>query len=134
MSQSISAPAGDTVALQPDATGCNIGQNRLNSLNEQQLVAIEMLANGKSVAEVAAALGVDRTTLWRWRKHVEFKEALDERAREVWLTASERLRSMIAPALDVMADQLADRFQPTRFRAAATILRLANLSKHARAE
>lgn len=124
--------------VQQDATPCNIGRDRLNeipsSLNEKQALAIEMLAAGKSLAQVIEALAIDRSTLWRWRKDESFKEALQERMREVWLTASARLRAMLEPALDVMAEQLAARYDLSRVRAATTILRLSGLSKVARPE
>lgn len=47
------------------------GRNRLQQIPEltsQQQVALPMLATGSTDAEVGERLGIDRTTVYRWRK------------------------------------------------------------------
>lgn len=107
------------------------GQNRLNDncLSEKQSVAIEMIAMGKSYQFVADALAIDRKTLYLWRQDEDFKDALSERRREMWSSATDRLRGMLEKSLDVIEQQLDDRFDRSRFRAASTVLRVAGLNK-----
>ena len=102
-----------------------------NSLHEKQLAAIEMLAVGRSLGGIAKAVEVDPKTLYRWRKDDEFLEILNARRREVWGDLVGRLRDLTQPSLEVMAEHLEDRYDRARFRAAALILRLAHLHKHA---
>jgi AcrR family transcriptional regulator len=99
-------------------------------LNEKQLAAVEMLVAGGSLSTIAKTIGVDRRTLYRWRKDEEFLEVLNSRRREVWCDVVGRLRDLTHPSLEVMAQQLEEKFDRTRFRAAALILRLAHLHKH----
>lgn len=52
--------------------------------NEQQLLAIELLAKGdKTYKEVAEASGTTAETLRQWRKSVEFQEEVRKRCREL---------------------------------------------------
>src|SRR5438874_7132257 len=123
---SISCPQGDSMSQ--NVPPCPVLKN---SLNEKQLAAIEMLVAGGSLSTIATTIGVDRRTLYRWRKDGEFLEVLNARRREVWGDVVGRLRDLTHPSLEVMAQQLEDRYDRARFRAAALILRLAHLHKHA---
>ena len=71
---------------------------------------------------------MDRRTIYRWRQNPEFSGTLEQRRLELWEEASERLRALVHPSLDVLEHQLADRYDRARFRAAATVLRLAKLN------
>jgi hypothetical protein len=90
-----------------------------------------MLVVGRSLTNIAKAIEVDRKTLYRWRKEDEFLDVLNARRREVWGDVVGRLRDLTNPSLEVMAEHLEDRYDRARFRAAALILRLAHLHKHA---
>lgn len=52
----------------------NMAQPNATQLTAQQERAAEMLAAGQRVSEVAETLGVDRATLWRWRRLSGFQE------------------------------------------------------------
>ena len=108
-----------------------IGRNDLNAncLSDKQSLAIEMLVMGKSYQQVADALAVDRRTIYSWRQDDEFKEEFSKRRRERWSAATDRLQAMIDDSLAVIEEQLHDRYERTRFRAAATVLRVAGLNK-----
>src|SRR5687767_9326621 len=87
---------------------CPIGEN---ALNERQVAAMELMVAGKTDAAIARTLEVDRRTLYRWRTgHEAFRRELDRRRRAMWDGASDRLRAMLDPALDVLETQLADRY------------------------
>ena len=98
-----------------------------NDLSDKQRLAMDLLASGRSMKDTAQAVGVDHRTLFRWRQDTSFREALDQRRRELRSIAGDRLGALLEPALDVLEQQLNDRYDRARFRAAATILRLARV-------
>ena len=48
-------------------------------LNENQLIAIHLLASGLKASNIAKQLGIREETLSRWRQEPIFKEALEEK-------------------------------------------------------
>jgi transposase-like protein len=100
-----------------------------DSLNEKQLAAIDLLSRGKSYTAVAKSVDVDRRTIYRWRQKPEFAGTLEQRRLELWEEASERLRALVHPSLDVLEQQLGDPYDRARFNAATAILRMVNLRK-----
>ena len=125
---SISCPQG--TAMPQNAPPCPVMKNLLN---EKQLAAIEMLVVGRSLTAISQAIEIDRKTLYRWRKDDAFLEVLNARRREVWGDVVGRLRDLTHPSLEVMAQQLEEKYDRSRVRAASLILRLAHLHKHAEA-
>jgi hypothetical protein len=100
-----------------------------DDLSAKQSAAIELLLLGKKMSGIAAAVGVDPRTLYRWRQDEAFRTELDRCRRELWSGAAERLRALVHPSLDVMEQHLRDRYDRNRFRAASSVLRLADLRK-----
>ena len=77
---------------------------RPKALTPAQENAIELFLVGKGDTEVARILGIARETAWSWRReHPIFMAALQRRRAEVWGTAGERLRSLMAKAIDNIA-------------------------------
>jgi hypothetical protein len=109
-----------------DARICTIAKN---GLNDQQHAAIEMLVLGKALGPIAQTLQVAPSTLYRWRQDELFQLHLAERRRELWGTATDRIKDLVHPSIEVLAEQLANPYDRSRFRAASTVLRLINL-KH----
>lgn len=50
----------------------------VEELNEKQITAINMLASGKKIEEVAKELSLNINTIYRWKKTRKFKIALRE--------------------------------------------------------
>ena len=48
-------------------------------LNENQLIAIHLLASGLKASNIAKQLGIREETLSRWRQEPIFKEALEDK-------------------------------------------------------
>ena len=100
-----------------------LGRDRLN---EKQLAAIELLAAGKAFVLAAKELEIDRRTLFRWRQQEPFREALRQRHRELWGDAGERLRMLVGPAVEILAEHMSACYDRSRFRGAMAVLRLVN--------
>src|SRR4051812_22922417 len=108
---------GETIMSQ-NVSQCPVSENHLSEAQES---AAAMLAVGKRQQDVALALGIDRRTLFRWRRERAFKRALNAGRRELWSSASDRIRAMLGQSIDVLEQQLADRYIPSRVRAATTV-------------
>jgi hypothetical protein len=91
-------------------------------LDERQLAALDVLGAGGTHAAAAAAAGVDRVTVTRWNtRHPGFIAERTARKRDAAREQNERLRSMIARAIDVVSERL----DGGDLRAALAVLRLA---------
>jgi hypothetical protein len=96
-----------------------------NQLTERQIRAVDLLLHGLSDADVATQLGIDRTTVFRWRKLDHFARELDQQRRAVLQSSVSRLQSLLQPALNVLQKQLEGDEPRHQLRAAAILLRLA---------
>ena len=94
-------------------------------LTQQQQTALELLLRGLTDAQVAAQLGVDRGTVFRWRKSDLFAQQLDHHRRTLMEQSTARLQTLLDPALDILEKQLAGDDPKTQLRAAAILVRLA---------
>jgi hypothetical protein len=78
-------------------------------LDARHLLAVDLLAGGHPDGEVAAEVGVDRTTLWRWRtSDPAFRAELARRREELWRSSTDRLRALIPRALGVVEQAIDD--------------------------
>jgi hypothetical protein len=76
-------------------------------LSIEQKNAVDMLVTGATDADVAAAVGVDRTTIWTWRTSVpQFMAAVEEARLSMWRCPQEKLRSLALKAVENLADKV----------------------------
>jgi len=73
-------------------------------LNENQLIAIHLLASGHKSCEVAKQLNIRQETLSRWKQIDEFKEALEDTTEAVLREIDERCINIF---LSLLRTQLA---------------------------
>jgi len=100
-------------------------------LTDAQRVAIDLLVSGASDVAVAKALNVVPKTLYRWKKHnPHFRNALRGRREDLLDQSSDRFRAMLNKSLDILERQMNDTWNPTSFRAAKSLLTLAQLAKY----
>jgi hypothetical protein len=93
-----------------------------------QQSAIDLLASGKTDTEAAELLQLSRVTVTKWRLYSPtFQAALNQRRSAVWGAGVDRLRSLVSKALDALADELDNRDNPDRLKAAVEVLKLARL-------
>jgi len=98
--------------------------DKTRQLNVKQENAIDLLLQGQSDREVAEAVGVSRQTVTEWRNgNAVFGAELNRRRQEVWGGQQERLRGLVAKAVDVLEEQLEDEqgMTPVRVRQAAAV-------------
>jgi hypothetical protein len=77
-------------------------------LKENQVLAAEFLAAGKTGRAVAAEIGVTEETISRWRQTDEFQAAINSYQWEVRRTSTERLRNLMGQSVDVIESTLTD--------------------------
>ncbi len=78
-----------------------------DTLTPQQQLAADLLAIGSSVSDAAEAVGVTRQTVSEWLNHsLPFQAALNLRQQELWRDSSERLRSLVPKALEILAGRM----------------------------
>jgi len=99
-------------------------RNEVQPLDSRQLRAVDLLAAGRTNTEVAAEIGVDRTTVWRWGTDPFFRAELARRRHELWNASADRMRALLPRAFDAFEKALDD----GDWRAALAILKLAGIS------
>jgi hypothetical protein len=110
----------------PTCYKTDMSYKRITALSAEQKIAIHLLLAGQSDQQVAAVAGVHRTTIARWRiYHPLFQTELNRQRQALWHNQADRLRSMLAPALDLLQSHLASPSERSSFRAAVSLIRLA---------
>src|SRR5262245_48004806 len=76
-------------------------------LSGEQEKAVVLLAEGKTIAEIAECIEVDEHTVrsWRW-EHPGVQAAMNSRRREAWTAVTDRLRALVPKALEVLEREL----------------------------
>lgn len=102
----------------------------LRKLTVQQSNAIDLLVTGCSDREAAEAVGVNRSTITRWRLyHPAFQAELNAQRAALWGQAKEKLRSLIPEAVDILADALHDPNNDDRAKLALELLKTVKASE-----
>ncbi|HEV8607537.1 MAG TPA: helix-turn-helix domain-containing protein [Tepidisphaeraceae bacterium] len=97
-----------------------------NALSHRKRLAIQLLLHGHNDQQVADAIKVARTTITRWRLyHPTFQTELNRQRQALWQNQADRLRFMMASALDTLQSHLASNSERAAFRSAVNIVRLA---------
>lgn len=72
------------------------------SLTAKQVVAVSLLAAGKAFTDVAAELGVDRKTIWSWRRDPAFAAALSTEREVIREGLQDRVLALADKALNAL--------------------------------
>ena len=96
----------------------------LHKLSVQQLNAIDLIVTGYSDREVAEKVGVNRSTVTRWRNyHPAFIAELNIQREALWGSAKVRIRSLLPEAVDPVAEAIIDKGDSNRVRYALELIR-----------
>ena len=128
-------PQHHAPTVQQNATFCNTTENTTESpspnsspgedLSTAQSRAIELLLQGFSDVDVARQVGVDRTTIFRWRRKQAFRKDLARQRKLLLRQSIKRLQSLLEPAIDILHRQISGTDDKTALRAASILLRFA---------
>jgi transposase-like protein len=104
--------------------------NLKDDLDEKQERALEMITLGERDVDIAATLGINRTTIYRWRKYdMQFMRALEERQALMREMAQNGLLELTEGALEAVREALKDKDNRVRLQAARLVLDLLNVKK-----
>ena len=73
-----------------------------SELSARQLNAIEMLAMGQKVTDVATTLGINRHQIWKWQQNPYFVAAVNHERAELWGNAKQRLRGLLDRSVNAL--------------------------------
>ena len=91
-----------------------------DSLTVRQEKAIQLLMRGGSDQAVADELGIARQTVNNWRHNdAAFAARFNAERQALWSTHREKLRSLVAQAVDVLAEDMAATLEPKLRQSAA---------------
>ena len=77
-------------------------------LNENQLIAIHLLASGVKASVVAKELGIREETLSRWRQIDEFQKSLDNTTEVILREIVETHKNLLISSQSIIYDALHD--------------------------
>ena len=99
-------------------------------LNENQLLAIPLVAQGVSGKNVAKKIQVTEETVSRWKKLPEFQAEVNALLKECRDETQHKLRSLVNTALEVIKDELENKNSEQRITIALKILQNMKLNTY----
>lgn len=93
----------DPQFTQPDSPAPKITQPTLSS---RQQTAITLLLSGHTISAVAAVLGLNRSTVYEWKRLPAFIRELNHRQHEIRCAADARLRRLFLQTTQTALDSL----------------------------
>ena len=97
-------------------------------LNENQLIAIHLIASGVKASVISKQLGIREETLSRWRQNATFSEAVKNATERVLTEVLETHKNLIIMSQNTIADALNDE-ELDLFKKANLALRFLSLMK-----
>ena len=99
-------------------------------LNQNQLLAIPLVAQGVSGKNVANKIQVTEETVSRWKKLPEFQAGVNALLKECRDETQHKLRSLVNTALEVIKDELENKNSEQRITIALKILQNMKLNTY----
>ena len=79
------------------------------NLNENQLLAVQLVAQGRSGREIAKQLSVTEETISRWKKQPIFIASVNEILGQLKEGIQQKMRNLIFQALEILETELSDK-------------------------
>ena len=99
-------------------------------LNQNQLLAIPLVAQGVSGKNVAKKIQVTEETVSRWKKLPEFQAEVNALLKECRDETQHKLRSLVNTALEIIKDELENKNSEQRITIALKILQNMKLNTY----
>jgi transposase len=100
------------------------------NLNQNQLLAISLVAQGVSGKDIANKLNVAKETVSRWKKTPEFQAEVNKLLKEYREETQHKLRSLVNMALEVVREDLENANSEQRLTTALKIIQNMKLNTH----
>ena len=97
-------------------------------LNENQLIAVHMIASGVKASIIAKQLGIREETLSRWRQNDKFSKAVENATELILRDIVDTHKNLLIISQNIVADALNDKELDT-FKKANVALRYLSLMK-----
>ncbi len=92
------------------------------NLNENQLLAVQLVAQGKSGKEIAKELSVTEETISRWKKQPAFIALVNEILGQLRDTTQQKMRNLVLLALEILEKELFNENNKNRVNIALKVL------------
>ncbi len=76
------------------------------NLNENQLLAVQLVAQGRSGKEIAEKLLVSEETVSRWKKLPKFIASVNEILHQLREITQQKMRNLVLKSLDILEEEL----------------------------
>ena len=100
-----------------------------DELSAKQKQALEALAEGVPVNQIARRLKIRRETLWRWRQIPAFARELQNYRQNALAKASHELHELTSRATEVLSELLESDHDNIRFAAAKEVFARVNIEE-----
>ncbi len=92
------------------------------NLNENQLLAVQLVAQGKSGKEIAKELSVTEETISRWKKQPAFIALVNDLLGQLRDTTQQKMRNLVLLALEILEKELFNEDTKNRVNIALKVL------------
>ena len=92
------------------------------NLNENQLLAVQLVAQGRSGREIAKQLSVTEETISRWKKQPIFIASVNEILGQLSEGIQQKMRNLIFQALEILETELSDKENKNKANIALKLL------------
>ncbi len=100
------------------------------NLNENQLLAIPLVAQGVSGKDIAKTLKITEETVSRWKQQPEFKAEVNQLLKECRDDTQYRLRSIVNKSLEILMNELGNDTSDMRVNLALKVLQNMKLNNY----
>ena len=92
------------------------------NLNENQLLAVQLVAQGRSGKEIAKELSVAEETISRWKKQPAFIALVNDLLGQLRDTTQQKMRNLVLFALEIIEKELFNENNKNRVNIALKVL------------
>ncbi len=92
------------------------------NLNENQLLAVQLVAQGRSGREIAKQLSVTEETISRWKKQPIFIASVNEILGQLSEGIQQKMRNLVFQALKILETELSDKENKNKANIALKLL------------